>query len=261
MIQSFKPWLPATALHAEQLEERLGQAVDEWSRKWFARRPARLKEAPPKDRSSGRAARAAAVWQTLDEGLAFGVAADASSRIAAGLLDLAPEEKLAAPGDEAIVERMAEACLDDLRTRLCRLLGLAETVAWRRDPAGGPQAGDHVWEIEAGGQPPLVWLGAGPELLVRLAKMTVAVAPETPDLRPLREGLARQPIRLCAFLGSCELTLSQVASLAPGDVLVLDSAVGEPLDLCIQPGDRSGRCTVEQDRDQLQLKIVRSFFE
>jgi hypothetical protein len=255
VIQSFRPWLPATALRADQLESRLSQAIDEWSHKWFARRPMRLVGASSGDVIDGE-------WQALDEGLGLSVTPNGPSAIAAALLDLSADEKLSAPADDAVVERLARTCVEDLKDRLCGLLGLPVDSLWLGESfPGAGVAGATFWSIGTDGEPSALCLRADPELLVRLAKRGVATPAERLDLRPLREGLVRQPVALSAFLGGCELTLSEVASLAPGDVLVLDQAVGDPLELSVHPADRSGRCVVEHDGEALCLKIVRPFFE
>lgn len=52
--------------------------------------------------------------------------------------------------------------------------------------------------------------------------------------KAILEHLQEMPISITAQLGSAMLTLEEVVSLSPGDVLLLDKAIDEPVDLVIE---------------------------
>ena len=256
----WKTWLPATALDTGLVEQMLAATVDEWSAKWFARRPMRIVaafaaiEAP----AAGKGER----WQLLEEGLALRTAAGAAIGVVEAMLDAAIAEKGLSAADRDLIDSLAAGCLDDLRSRLAQLVGLPRDTAWRQaEPAAdlvrdarlcaiGPRTGSHAVEMLVGA-----------DLFVAMIRRSARSAPTPLVLRPLSEGLARQPVTLSARVGDCELPLPEVASLAVGDVVVLNRDIAEPLDLALDGERRSGRCRLEIGEGGAQLKIEQPFFE
>ncbi|MDQ4087969.1 MAG: FliM/FliN family flagellar motor C-terminal domain-containing protein [Pseudomonadota bacterium] len=260
-MTAYRAWLPQAAIESRAVEEMLATLVSDWSRKWFGRRPMRL------DGGAGPAGTAAGSdenqWHVLEEGLAVGTCARARATLARALLDLEEAEQLSTPADKAVAELLAGSCLEDLRARLGHLLRLGADCVWRaEDAALRPQlaCGREYRAVATAGEAP-IRIVLDDELFVTLIKQGVRAVPDTIALRPVAEGLALQAVQLSAAVGACELPLAEIADLAPGDVLVLDSESGSPFELAVDGECRSGRCTLAEHAGGIALKLTQPFFE
>ena len=107
---------------------------------------------------------------------------------------------------------------------------------------------------------PLIRVSIATQLAVALIKSLAPADAVSAPLRPVAEGLAKQPVQVSALVGRCALALSDFAGLAAGDLIVLDRELTRPLDLMLDHVAPSGRCTVEQEGDHLRLKIIATEF-
>jgi hypothetical protein len=105
---------------------------------------------------------------------------------------------------------------------------------------------------------PLLRLVIGHELFVILVKSAVKTPPPPIRLRPVAEGTAAQAVGVSACLGHCELPLGEASTLGIGDVVVLDRAVDESLDLAIDGILHPGLCALVQEDERLALKLTTS---
>ncbi len=107
----------------------------------------------------------------------------------------------------------------DPSPRLTRLFAGLEVVFCCSFTLSGPM-GLHEWH----------WLvpAAGP--LAQLARPSAAApAADAGTARKLEAAVRELPVEVVVGLGSAELTLAQLAALRPGDLLILDQRVAEPL--------------------------------
>jgi flagellar motor switch protein FliM len=110
-------------------------------------------------------------------------------------------------------------CGPDPTPRWTRLFAGLEVLLCCSFTLSGPM-GEHEW----------YWLvpAAGP--LGQLGR-TAAAAPAADEgtARKLEAAVRELPVEVVVGLGSAELTLAQLAALRPGDLLILDQRVTEPL--------------------------------
>jgi len=251
-------WLPAKAFADGVAARRLAAAVEAWAERWFADR----RVAPLADPAAARAAvwRAeAAQVQSLDDGLAVAVGDAGRLAIAGAMLDAAIDVRKARPADRQLFDRLSDACLDDLRTRMAQAFKLAPDARWRAGDSVDdlPPADAHAFGFDDADEP-LLLLFVTRDLEVALIKSGLRAPPSPPALAPLATGLAAQTVDLSALLGRCDLTVAELAELTCGDVLVLDRDLDAPLDLAIDGRLKSGRCSVAPDGDRLHLTIVQT---
>ncbi len=85
------------------------------------------------------------------------------------------------------------------------------------------------------------------------------VAPRKARL-PLHDpavALADLQVELGAQLGQVELSVPEVRQLAPGDVVILDRAVEDPMEVVIERSVSTGlRCRLQTNADALQLTLI-----
>jgi Type III flagellar switch regulator (C-ring) FliN C-term len=246
----WKTWLPAEALIAGPIERQLEGMAESWSGHWFARRLIGTLGAARHEPTDLE-------YRYLDGGLAIGLHASTRREIAALMLDEPVEARQLNAADQALLDGMGSACLDDLCGRLATAFKAVPAGPWldsRRAPAC--VAGAATFLLGASDNLPLLRILIAADLASRFVKSSSGASTRPIRLRPLSEGLAKQRIGLSARVGQCELSLEEFAGLTPGDVLVLDSGVGQTLDLAVDGLSRSGRCTVDLEGDALRLRIL-----
>ncbi len=258
MNMPFRTWLPSGALDGGAVVRRLEDVAGQWSGHWFARRLMRtLGEGAPLDRSELGRIRDLRL-RCAEGGLALALEEDAWLVIARMMLDEPADRQAQGPADEQLLEHLAATCIEDLCDRLAGAFGLARGPAWRRGGVDAlPFAEARIFALGPSDRTPTIRILVANELAAGFVRSTARPGRRPVPLRPLGEALAKQNVGLSARVGRCELSLGEFAGLAPGDVLVLDSATADALPLAIDGIARPGRCTVEQEDGQLRLKIVK----
>lgn len=246
-----RPWLPANTSFAT-VDRRVASIVREWSRAWFGGDDV---EAIPGDIAHGAGwiatkplpcARGA--WLVMPESAMTGLGRCAL-QIDAGVHETAP--------DRAVLDAVGEACLSALREALVRELDLS----------GAPSAG----AIE---DTPAIAVGATWGIAFKYAPVRLSfILSETERIEALLRllppasfkgdlvspGIALAPleVELAARLGTCGITVLELRSLSPGDVLVLDRDLSAPSPLAVNGAQTpSGTCTVSRESDTLVLEIA-----
>lgn len=252
----WRPWLPAEALQRDDVEQMLADAARQWSAKWFARR--NVRPTGPIARLASFAATKGERWLTLDDDLTVVVPDASRLQLVSMMLDAPVDPGAQTDADRQVVADLSTACLDDLCRRLARMFRLPDDARWS--------------QLDAGDMPVLIeprgWsLGADNRALLRVAVSTSSIVAlvksglPTPvpaqEMQPLAAGLLAQPIGLSALLGRCSLTLTELAELGEGDVLVFDTETMSSLSLSVDHATAPvGRCSVEERDDAIHLKLL-----
>lgn len=253
MAAAYTAWLPREAFGASGVEHLLSEVAQGWSHKWFVGRSVECRHdvVPSMGGDEIR-------YRVLEDGLAIGLANDPHLTIAGAMLGATIDRRKARPADIKLFDRLAAACIDDLCSRLTRAFKLGNDGRWREGrPGEGLPFDDARFNVLgfAGAAAPLITAFVALDLEVGLIKSGLPPTPES-ELKPLSAALAGQKVSLAAFLGRCDLTIADLSGLAEGDVVVLDRKLDSSLDLALDGKVKAGRCSIEQDGEQLQLKIV-----
>lgn len=256
--QYCRPWLPETALDRDRAEKTIAQAVEAWSTKWIARRSVRIAK---RTRSVGTAVPDTRVtWRHLPRGLAVGIDNKARLRLAGFMLDASIDERNMSAEDRLIIETIVTNSLVDLEDRLASAFRLEQTMSWAASDDDGSREPDEVaFEVGPSNGASLLQICISRGLLIEFIKKGFPPPPTRP-LRDLSDALARQEVRVAAFLGECSLSLADFSRLAEGDVIVLDQSLESPLPLVLNEQSTSGSCTPQTGEDSILLKIVEPFF-
>ncbi len=257
MNMACRTWLPSGALGGGAVDRLLAETSAQWSDHWFARRlMRRVGESAMLDRTELGRVRDLQL-RYVEAGLALALEDDARMVVARMMLDEPSDRAARTEADEELVERLAAACVDDLCARLAQAFGLGRSPAWRRGGIDAlPFAEACVFALGPSDNAPTIRVLIGHELAAGIVRSSARPGRKPAPLRPLAEALARQDVGLSAVVGRCEISLGELAGLAAGDVLVLDSATDGSLPLAIDGVARSGRCAVEQENGRLRLKIM-----
>lgn len=252
-MTQIRSWLPAEAVQRGARDVALRNCVREWAAAWFAAGQADLTGDPTIAQLPGRIRGAS--WQLAD-GVAVSLAEDADTRIAALMFGTPDEAASLTAVDQAALDAAAEACVADLRARLVSTLRLG---------AGGWRAGTvepvtamswWTWRVADGRGDALLEVALSEDLIVKRVRAALPPVPAGSRLAPLADALCDQPVTVSALIGRSRLTTTELAGLAPGDVLVLDRDLDAAVDIAVEHRPKSLRCTVDRQDDRLQLTIV-----
>ncbi|RHW18955.1 hypothetical protein D1610_02120 [Sphingomonas gilva] len=226
--------------------------VRDWSRTWFAGESFAVTR-PLAPRPKVRL-RQALCWQSVDEGIALNWADHLPHSVAARMLGWESLPATLGENDLAVLDRLADACLDDLKRRCRRLANLPEDGAWSNAPVDGPDRYEMEIGIAGGGMPIAIVMTA--ECFARVARHHLD-APPRKALRDGRSALSTLSVGVSAHVGSCRVSLADLEQLAAGDVLILDRGAKDPLPLAVDRARLpSGRCVVVPRDGGLDLKIT-----
>lgn len=223
MTLEVRDWLPPQVAERPAVRGKVAEVVGVWRRSWFQDLPLDvirwelvMKDVYAAPESGGR---------TFGGAIGAHVGARALTRLIEAAMDVSLLDGLT-DADRRVVDDVAAQMVEDLLASLESGLGL--------DPRQtSPKAGAGVRAAigsDAGGV--LLWIFLPMPALMALGQASLPPPPAPVGKLTARRGaLGDQEVEIEAILGGARLRLSDLASLAPGDVLVLDRALGEPAEL------------------------------
>ena len=249
-----RPWLPETALAGGLGDALLADQVSQWSEKWIAAGEVKLMRGlgPVSDFRSPKGGR----WLLHPEGIALWVDEAADMRVAALMLDHRIEARDLREGDRKLIAGLSERALADFCSLLAASFGVGGSVRWT------PRAvvADKEWHaprsaaLAVGGEC-LLELVVETDLLVQLVRKA-AKKPFTGKIQPFADGLRDQPVEVGAAIGRSRTRLDELTTLQPGDVLLLDRNLSEPVELAVNGAPSSRRCVIDTEEAALRLRLI-----
>lgn len=214
------PWLPPA--QNGDVERAVAAFVVPWAQAWFKRPGAAVVKRHP-----GRSGED--FHWSGSAGATVGVAGAARAKL--GLTLVVGQADLANARDRKVLERLADAAIEDLAGRLGE---------HRR---GDPDAGNDAGPVQPADASPVLHLALGEDgwsLLLSLGsqvqtvlRMAASGQGRAPSLTNLRDALAPQSVTIGCHLGSATLTASDLAELARGDLITLDRRITDDLPLTV----------------------------
>lgn len=256
MNMAFKSWLPDEALCGGAIERELRSVAGAWSEAWFARQLVGLLDPPIHAYGRPPEADEDMNCRVHPDGLAIAMPATAGREFAGLMLDFNVESGPLRPADRLLLDRLGERCIADLCDRLGSAFGFVDSD-WREADAVPAQSNASFYRLGLTAGVTLLHIAVETPAAVALIKSRTHVTPKPAPLQPIQAALKQQQVALSGRLGGCAISLADLAALAPGDVVVLDREVDQPLELAVEGRASPGRCTAEQADGRLQLKIVK----
>ena len=256
MKQEPKAWLPPNAMSDGALCVLLTDRAAAWSRRWFGGADSltvRMHEGVEKPRIP----LGAALWESSCQKLRLAIDQPRELRIAAAMLGLKQlGSKLAGP-DLKLLRGLASECLTDLLRNAAEVFGVSQEVR---------RADDCLASETTFGLRYSISLPAGRSLdlyverdaAIAARKVLAPQPPRTPTpLGRREEAIDRQVVRVGAYAGSGGVSLGELASLALGDVLLLDSVFGERLGLTVNGVVQAGAdCELYREGSAFRLRVT-----
>lgn len=248
-----RAWLPPGTCHA-RVEQRIAEAVRDWSCAWMGDEIVDVCAAGTYSRSS------------LSPGTLHFLARDASLITPANMVALLGQLALGIAGsgdptetDRPIIESVGREALEDLQNRMVRdldLEGSGNLVAATPTVTAGQR-----WTIRRPGTEFEFDLVLSEAQRTRLLLESLPPPPAGGPLDSSVAALASLKVELGASLGRCAISIAELRSLSPGDVLLFDQPLDAALPLAIDGAPTThGKGVVARPADQLLLQIVEPLY-
>lgn len=220
-------WLPSMALVDGKLTEAVGATLARWHGKWISQPGLLTVKLQTPGRKSQQPEEG---WRTSCGSLAASMDRELALRLGASLLALRRPPPSAIAADKRLLQAVAGDAVRDLLGMLAVRFRAASATEYADQL---PIAPFHLRFAVRGSRGPLFHLvvAAGAAATARKA----VASPRRP-LAPLNSRPAVADaicIKASARIGTCRVTASDLDSLLPGDVLVLDSRISEHPQLAI----------------------------
>jgi flagellar motor switch/type III secretory pathway protein FliN len=239
---STRPWLPKDAFLGAATKDVLSEPVAAWSARWVARAPAGVSKL--RFAEGGASARS---QTTCGRHVALDLTGIGRRHLLEAVLDVSLAESPRSDADARVLDAVVqEICEDFVRT-------LDEVFA--DEPCEDEDRG--LRATVAIGRNDVFEFAVAAPLLVPLIKRQLggAVSPGRP-LSRLSTALREAQIQARAVLGHVDLSLSEMRELNAGDVVVIDRAIGDPVELHLPQSSRPlARGKLARNGDQLSIQL------
>ena len=240
-MSAARVWFPCGSLASRPAARRFVAIVGEWGRIWFSRDAWQAGEQFSQPTPSDKV--------TLREKSRLALLGGPKTVVAMAHAMLGqPMRGDPTPGDVRVLQRLAGTALDDLVVRL-------EALFPPRMDAPLPAVGQTAakWHLSIGPAAAGLALQLDSGDLAELARAGFAPIAPAADLQPLRSALEDLELTASGMLGTIPLTLSDLAALEPGDILLLDQTPDTEVELLLENTRTATGCALTQTEGQLAL--------
>jgi hypothetical protein len=216
-------WLPKDAITGDIATAALSNHLARWGEPWFGARKisvARLRrdEVVPH----------ASVLETRGTAASVEIAGDRKRRLLEALLDIDLTQEMRTEGDNHVLDAL-------LAEVSAELVGALDELS--AGTSVSPDEDNNVRATITAGAREILDIIVPEAALVPLIKAQIGIAPAANRAFAVRTaGLKGMRVTARATLGHAELSVADVRGLAPGDVLVLDRSLNQPVELCLAEG-------------------------
>lgn len=230
MTETVRAWLPRGVGTGEEVRAAVKRTVADWSEQWFGQDTVSLSTLRPVEGAPEGVDRAG--WRRHGAAVGINCGGRAAQRVLGWALDTRLDLLELTDNDQLLIDAFGERLFGDLTARLETALGVAGDLPDRRpiDPFDG-QGGVIASLVDAHGGT-VVALALPQDAIAAFCRARApAPRPATAPLLDRAAALNPETITLEAQLGRAELSLGELRTLAVGDVLVLNTGVGDAIDL------------------------------
>jgi flagellar motor switch/type III secretory pathway protein FliN len=230
-----RDWLPADAFTGTAVEAALAAVIAQWSERWFKRADIGVRIA-----STNRAA-------AQDDVAAVEFPESGKRVLLEAALGMPVAGQSVTDGDRRVLDVFAIQIAEDLATALTKAFGTATSA----------NAGRSITAMFSLSEGDLLSVSfpehvVVPMLKARLIKSKLA----TGAMRKRIEALSQTKLSVEGVLGRAELAMSDLDELAVGDVVILDRALHEAIELRLSGSDRViGRGKLGRSDGQISIQF------
>jgi hypothetical protein len=240
-MKSALSWMPCDSLRQARATRPIDRVLADWSAKWFVTKCSEIVD--------GWEALGKSALPILRDTGSWLVSGDRNAilRIARGMLSEADRGDFT-PADLRLLRRIGGEALDDLAQRLDAILPR---------PAGNSGAlPGELWVLRIGiGGQTCLELSLDRGALSEMVRQTYSPEMQAASLDGISIALGDVAVPVTGRLGSASLELEQVVNLEPGDILVLDQLVDEPVALVVAERNSPIRCVIAEAGEAQTLTV------
>lgn len=231
MRSAVREWLPAEAMAGEAVRSALDAAVRQWSSRFLGRSALGVDMLKPSRRLANERYDGAE-WRSLSAYVAVSASSQAVSRL--GQLAFGVLSHVTQTEHDRLLSKVFEKKL---------LLSLAEAIETALGIVGDRPATNAIPADASGGVALIsdqsgarvLHLAISSRALIPFCKRSLAPAPRARrPLKDLASALSPTEVVVEASLGRAEVSLDDLRSISPGDVIVLDRALDQPVEIHIK---------------------------
>jgi Type III flagellar switch regulator (C-ring) FliN C-term len=251
-------WLPLSSCGDARVMAKIGEAVEQWSARWFVH--GQYRASKPVLRMRGyRTAQTDIIWMACDDSVAVAWSTDGGLSIARQSLDATKAKMDMQIADKALLATYAKATGCDLIETLMKALNLPFASNAEITPISDPFLGSGGIEIDFDRDFTMAQLRVAiPAAMIAPLRKTFIGSPIRPtsDAMPMTDALAAESLVFTAALGAARLPISEVRALGVGDILVLDTRLTDAIPFCSEKSQRTiGNAVVSQGDGRVRLVV------
>lgn len=249
MTTTTHAWLPPIAIFDGGVSRRFDELLQTWRRQWFP--------APITLTSKATAAPISGIhrgehWRTQCGNLAFAADQQRRIRLASAVLGFNKTWRKSDSRDAAFLSRLAQEAVADFAAGLASLFQNKPSLEKIEGTTDSLPIAMSFGVSNGAGK--LFDISVSWEAAVAARKSLTPPARATLPLQSRHAAIASQQIRIGGYVGSGRVELSDLRALAPGDILVLDRAIGDEFNVTIN-GRTAAQADYEIKRDGAGLVL------
>lgn len=244
MTQDVKEWLPKDAFTDDAVKAILAAPLEQWSGAWFLHRTVAISRIRM---GQGRTVNASASRQFQGALAVAELPETAKRQLLDAALEFSLAEQILSEDDGRVLDLFAAKIAEDLIARL------DAAFSGEKANARGPRVS---FAVSLSGAD-LFEISIPQHVLVPVLKSRLS-APRKSTQAPRSRMKAFGPTALTVngLLGRAELAVEDLRGLAPGDVLVLDRALNETVELRLDGSNRNiGRGRLDRAGDRVSIQF------
>lgn len=241
-------WVPEASLVSDHAARPFALQVQDWSERWFHSRPWQVKG------RWGAEQRGCDVYQTVGKAGKIMIKGKESATLslALGILDEGYEDSLTEL-DREVLEQLGRKALADLTDRISNFS--SQGTRGRKQPSKLAHQRRLQLHVGRDGFCPL-FFEAGEDDLCALVYDSLPRSDLSAPLASAADVRDSVPVEVSARLGTAKVSLPDIKELTVGDVLILNTRLGEPATLLVEDKPTRLKCGVIETQDERVLKLL-----
>lgn len=257
-MSGYQAWLPDSCLEDRNIAQLFASIVKLWCDNWFVSAKWSVADRWLKVAKSDEGAEKLIYAFELG-GLSCHFSERGKPAIIEAMLDISLDKERRGKSDLRLFDCLSEKLLKDLQNRLLLLENAQGTAPPSSEYYAPVKARDYKLTISDKTKRAMIVLHADRQYLVQAASALAPPARSLGQVAARSEAIERTQVNVGARLGGASLPLSDIANLGLGDVIALDTAVGDHLGLTID-GVETARSAIAvlPQQENIVLQITRS---
>lgn len=235
MTGAAEAWLPIDIAAREVVQSAIGRAIADWSTLWFPRPHVgvsgfKATRNAPRDEANG------AGWKIYRSTVAVSCPQRSASWLVGWALDAQLDQLILKKADRRLLELFERTLIEDLAHKVELALGIESEAQLQPRSVRQPfdRRGGVTVSLSEDLGAPLLLLAVPLQALLPLCRTSMSPARrEVSTMACFAQALGAADLTIEANLGHADVPVAELLALAPGDVLVLNRGLTDPIDVAL----------------------------